>query len=172
MSGAIGASIANSNKKTILIEGDGGFSQNLQELATVNINKLNLKIFIFDDNGYASIRMTQKNYFKGKYIGCDMASGLGFPNWEKLFEAYDIASMRLSIDFHNNDDFLNAFNSTSPHAFIVPIDPEQTYFPKIVSKVTSTGSMESNPIHVMHPDITTKQQAQIKNLKNLYKDIL
>ncbi len=172
LSGAIGASIANCNKKTILIEGDGGFSQNLQELATVKINKLNMKIFIFDDNGYASIRITQKNYFNGKYIGCDIDSGLGFPNWDKLFNSYDISSMQINNDFPENDDFLNAFNSTTPYAFIVPIDPEQTYFPKITSKVTSTGNMKSNPIHLMHPEITIEQQSQIDILKNLFKDIL
>ena len=45
-------------------------------------NQLNLKMFLFDDNGYASIRMTQKNYFGGRYVGCDTDTGLGIPNWE------------------------------------------------------------------------------------------
>ena len=58
LSGAIGAAIAGSPRRTILIEGDGGFAQNLQELGTVAINRLNLKMFIFDDQGHASIRMT------------------------------------------------------------------------------------------------------------------
>ncbi|SVC31727.1 uncharacterized protein METZ01_LOCUS284581, partial [marine metagenome] len=71
LSGAVGASLSMPKNRTVLIEGDGGFIQNMQELGTVAINKLNLKIFIFHDNGYASIRMTQKNYFGGGYVGCD-----------------------------------------------------------------------------------------------------
>ncbi|MBW8870112.1 MAG: thiamine pyrophosphate-binding protein, partial [Acidobacteriales bacterium] len=74
LSGAIGAAIAGASKRTILIEGDGGFAQNMQELGTVAINGLNLKMFIFDDQGHASIRMTQRSYFEGKYLGCDTRS--------------------------------------------------------------------------------------------------
>jgi acetolactate synthase-1/2/3 large subunit len=81
LAGAIGAALADRNRKTILVEGDGGFAQNLQELATVSVQNLNLKMFIFANNGYASIRMTQKNYFNGAYLGCDIESGLGFPDW-------------------------------------------------------------------------------------------
>ncbi len=88
--GAIGAVFAANGRRTILIEGDGGFMQNLQELGTVSANKLNMKLFIFDDNGYASIRMTQLNYFAGRYVGCDTQTGLGIPKWEHLFAAYDI----------------------------------------------------------------------------------
>ena len=41
---------------------------------------------------------------------------------------------------------------------IVPIDPKQTYFPKITSKITKDGSMESNPLHEMTPDITNEER--------------
>ena len=81
LSGAIGAALAANGKRTYLVEGDGGFAQNIQELGTVAILDLNLKIFIFEDQGHASIRMTQKNYFGGKYVGCDKSTGLGLPNW-------------------------------------------------------------------------------------------
>ena len=100
LSGAIGASIACKNsRRTILIEGDGGFAQNLQELGTATINNLNLKIFIFDDKGHASIRMTQQNYFNGKYLGCDKASGLGLPDWDQLFQVWGIEVMRINRGF-------------------------------------------------------------------------
>lgn len=153
LSGAIGAAIAGQGRRTILIEGDGGFAQNLQELGTARVNDLNLKMFIFDDQGHASIRMTQKNYFGGKYLGCDKPSGLGLPNWDKLFGAWDIPVMRLPLDFTEDAEFLARMDSDGLHAFIVPIDPEQTYFPKISSRVTESGSMESNPIDRMTPEI-------------------
>jgi acetolactate synthase-1/2/3 large subunit len=76
LGGAIGAAFK-TGSRVIHIEGDGGFAQNLQELGTVSVNNLPLKIFIFDNGGYASIRMTQKSYFDGHYVGCDEKTGLG-----------------------------------------------------------------------------------------------
>ena len=153
LSGAIGAAIAQPDRRTFLIEGDGGFTQNLQELGTVYVNRCNLKIFIFHDQGQASIRMTQRSYFNGKYLGCDRQSGLGLPNWERIFPAWDIPVMTLDLDFENNPLFQSMMSSAGPAAFIVPIDPEQTYFPKITSRITAEGSMESNPIDRMSPEI-------------------
>jgi acetolactate synthase-1/2/3 large subunit len=154
LSGAIGACIAENNlRRTILIEGDGGFAQNLQEVGTAEINSLNLKMFIFHDQGHASIRMTQINYFEGKYLGCDRKSGLGLPLWDKLFEAWKIPVVHVNKGFENDPDFLHHFNNPGLCAFVVNIDPEQTYFPKISSQITSTGSMVSNPIDKMTPEI-------------------
>ena len=167
LSGAIGAAMAGrgangqQDHRTILVEGDGGFTQNLQELGTVAANHLNLKIFLFDDGGYASIRMTQKNYFGGRYIGCDTATGLGMPNWAKLFEAYEIPLYELRPGFQTTPSFLAAFNSNTPAAFLVKIDPLQTYFPKISSRVTGSGSMESNPLHLMTPDLDEATAAKV-----------
>lgn len=168
LAGAIGASMANPDSRTILVEGDGGFAQNLQEIGTVAINQLNLKIFIFDDNGYASIRMTQKNYFSGAYIGCDTKSGLGLPDWEQLFKAYRVPAMRIGEEFDEQADFAALFDAKGPAAFLVSIDPEQTYFPKITSRVTDSGSMESNPLHVMSPDLPEHLQL-IAALPNMAK---
>lgn len=151
LSGAIGAALAYPRRRTVLLEGDGGFAQNLQEIGTAVVNKLNLKIFIFDDGGYASIRMTQRNYFEGGYIGCDVASGLGMPDWGRIFDAYDVPSMPIGPGFESDPAFRRLFDAPGVAAFLVRIDPEQTYFPKISSRVTATGSMESEPLHRMTP---------------------
>lgn len=161
LSGSIGASIAQPGKRTILMEGDGGFTQNLQELGTVRAQKLNLKIFINDDHGYASIRMTQQNYFGGRYVGCDVETGLGMPDWTHLFAAYSIPMMRIGPGFEDDPEFLRLFNTPGAAAFIVAIDPKQTYFPKIASRVTASGSMESNPLHRMSPDLDTALSAKV-----------
>ena len=161
LAGAIGAALADRSRRTVLVEGDGGFSQNLQELATVNVQNLNLKIFIFANNGYASIRMTQKNYFDGAYLGCDIESGLGFPDWQTLAKAFGIKSKILSEDFASDRDFLDAWSDAEPWLFVVPIHPEQTYFPKISSQVTATGSMESAPLHKMSPPLSEELIADL-----------
>jgi len=151
LAGAIGASLAAPSRRTVLVEGDGGFSQNLQELATVNVQKLNLKMFIFANNGYASIRMTQKNYFDGAYLGCDIESGLGFPDWQQLAKAFGIKSLTLTENFETDKAFLDSWNDDRACLYVVLVHPEQTYFPKISSQVTATGGMESAPLHKMTP---------------------
>ena len=161
LSGAIGAAFAAKGRRTILVEGDGGFIQNLQELGTVAVNRLNLKIFLFDDNGYASIRMTQLNYFNGRYVGCDTSTGLGIPKWDHLFAAYSIPVMRVRPGFEEDPAFTESFNAPGPSAFLVHIDPTQTYFPKISSRVTETGSMQSNPLHRMTPDLDEATEKKV-----------
>ena len=161
LSGAIGAAMAHPGRRTFLVEGDGGFAQNLQELATVAVNKLPIKTFIFANNGYGSIRMTQKNYFGGAYLGCDTETGLGFPEWTTLFESFGIPCLEIDRDWATNPKVREALDSSGPWGFIVPVDPLQTYWPKITSRITETGSMESNPLHMMSPDLSPELFAKV-----------
>ncbi len=154
LSGAIGAAFAAPGRRVLLVEGDGGFAQNSQELATVAVSGLDVKSMVFDNAGYASIRMTQLNYFGGEYVGCDIQSGLGFPDWETLFRAYGIPCVTIDEPAFAGDGLREALNRPGPVGIIVRVDPEQTYFPKISSRVTATGSMESNPLHRMSPDLS------------------
>jgi acetolactate synthase-1/2/3 large subunit len=156
LAGAIGASLAHPERRTFLIEGDGGFAQNLQELATVAVNGLPIKTFVFANNGYGSIRMTQKNYFGGAYLGCDVETGLGFPDWELLFQSFGIPCMTIDKDWSGNKTVLDALSSSEAYGFIVPIDPLQTYWPKITSRIMEGGGMESNPLHMMSPDLPSE----------------
>lgn len=161
LAGAIGASMAHPGRRTFLVEGDGGFAQNLQELATVAVNKLPIKIFIFANNGYGSIRMTQKNYFGGAYLGCDTETGLGFPDWPTLFKSFGIKCMEIDKNWTTDSRVMEALESPEPWGFIVPIDPLQTYWPKITSRITASGSMESNPLHMMSPDLAPDLSAKV-----------
>ena len=161
LAGSIGVALARKKEKTYLFEGDGGFAQNFQEIGTAIYNKLNLKIFIFDDNGYASIRLTQKNYFNGKYVGCDQNTGLIFPNWVKFFNSYNLKTFIIRKNFERNKKFLKLFYKKGIVIFLVKIDPKQTYFPKITSFLNKKNGMISNPIHLMTPEIENKK---IKNI--------
>ena len=161
LGGAIGASLANKDKKVILIEGDGGFAQNIQEIGTVAINKCNIKMFIFDDSGYASIRMTQRNYFKGNYVGCDKNTGLGLPQWDKVFNPWGIKVVKINYKNFKKLEKNKHFNSNYPVAFIVSISPDQTYFPKISSRALKSGKLVSNPIHLMSPDLDKSVEEKV-----------
>ena len=161
LSGSIGAALAHPDRRTVLVEGDGGFAQNLQELATVRVNDLNLKIFILANEGYASIRSTQRNYFGGEYLGCDTRTGLGFPDWQNLFHAFGIPSVDVDEGWATDPAVLEMFNAPGPAAFVVPVDPEQTYHPRIASRVRADGGMESNPLHVMTPELEPEVVAEV-----------
>jgi acetolactate synthase-1/2/3 large subunit len=160
LSGAIGVSLANKAKRTILVEGDGGFAQNLQELGTLKANQLNIKVFISDNRGYASIRTTQKTYFNNHYVGCDEETGLGLPDWQQLVKAYGIPVMEVNLQNKFGQEFLELLNSEGPAVFIVKLDPNQLYFPKIGSRINKNGVMASSPIHMMDPPLNKDQSAK------------
>jgi acetolactate synthase-1/2/3 large subunit len=160
LGGAIGLAFSGPNR-VIHIEGDGGFAQNLQEMGTVRANDLNIKTFILSNNGYASIRMTQKSYFDGHYVGCDPSTGLGLPDWKKLFDAFSIPVAQLNPDNPFSEDILTSLQNPGPQAYLVPIDPEQTYYPKITSSVNADGTMVSNPLHRMTPDLPEELEKKV-----------
>ena len=79
---AIGAAIADNSSRTICIDGDGSVMMNIQELATVAYNKLNIKLILLNNNGYHSIRQTQRNLFQPPFIGFDSDSAICFTHFK------------------------------------------------------------------------------------------
>ena len=158
LSGAIGAALAQPDRTVWLIEGDGGFCQNLQELATVAVNNLNIKMLIFANDGYGSIRTTQRNYFEGAYLGCDIHTGLGFPNWKSLAETFGIPFAQMTAKENAAPNWPEAMFGNGPILVMVPNDHNQTYWPKITSRVTDSGSMESAPLYEMSPPMSDRDR--------------
>jgi acetolactate synthase-1/2/3 large subunit len=151
-SAAIGTSIATQGV-VWLFDGDGGFAQNIQEIGTIVANDLPIKIIIFQNDGYASIRSTQKRYFKGNYIGCDSTTGVVLPSLNYLARAYGIEYTEITtIDQLLNERF-NLLLDDKPRIIEVKVSPEQEYLPKINSVMSENGEMNSNPLHLMYPDI-------------------
>ncbi len=162
LSGAIGAALQDTQVNTFLFEGDGGFAQNLQELGTVAATGANLKMFVFDNGGYASIRMTQRNYFDGAWVGCDVNTGLGLPNLELLAATYGIPFAEMDPNLNLSDQsVLRLIESNGPALIRVLVDPEQTYYPKIASRVLADGSMKSNPLHKMEPPLDLDLESRV-----------
>ena len=161
LSGAIGAAVAHPEKRTILVEGDGGFAQNLQEIGTASNLGLNLKILIAENQGYASIRTTQKAYFNGNYVGCDATTGLGMPDWAKLFTAYGVEVMSMDQSNLFSEEFLEGMAKPGLFACIVRLDPDQLYFPKLTSKVLPSGQMASSALHEMSPKLPEEIALQV-----------
>jgi acetolactate synthase-1/2/3 large subunit len=161
LSAAIGAALANPDRKVLLVEGDGGFAQNLQELGTLERTGADVAVFIWANDGYASIRMTQRNYFDGGWIGCDSSTGLGLPDWGLLARAFNIPFATMSPEEMFRGAVGELLDAGGPSLILVPIDPDQTYYPKITSRVSPGGSMESNPLHLLSPSLSDEVSAQV-----------
>lgn len=161
LAGAIGTAFALPEKKVVLVEGDGGFAQNLSEVGTVANRNLNLKMIVFSNQGYASIRLSQKAYFEGNYIGCDSETGVGLPDWSKIFDAYGIPSVEISNNISKSSEAMELFSSVGPAAIIIRIHQDQPFYPKLTSRIFPDGTMKSNPIHLMYPPLEEKLAEEV-----------
>lgn len=92
---SIGVAIA-SDRPIIVVIGDGSFMLNIQELATIRHHNLNIKFFIMNNSGYLSIKNTQNKYFEGRVYGTDVSSGLWFPDFSKIANAFDMEYCKIN----------------------------------------------------------------------------
>lgn len=161
---AIGVSVANKEKRTICVDGDGSFQMNLQELQTVVYNKLNLKIVYINNSGYHSIRQTQTNLFQPPLVGVGVGSGLSFPDAEKIAYAYGIPFVRIESIQDMKDKFQTVLNTEGPVFCEVVVDPNQNFEPKLSSKVLPDGKIVSPPLDDMFPFLPKEEYEENKKL--------
>lgn len=125
---AIGASIANHKNPVICMEGDGSLMLNIQELQTILHHKLPIKLFIWNNNGYYSIRSTHLAYFQKEFASSPQ-TGVSLPDYEKLLKAWGFTYIKI-----NNDSELNkikeVINRKGPIVCELMIDPMQPLLPK------------------------------------------
>jgi acetolactate synthase-1/2/3 large subunit len=144
----IGASQKNS-KKTYLIESDGSFQLNIQELATIKAQKLPVCIILMNNGGYASIRNSQMNHFK-MFKDCDQSSGLFFPSIKILSKAYSIDYVKVS-SFNNLKTAIKNFENNNTQIIIeVILNLFDNLEPKC-SVVNFKGKINSMPLEDMSP---------------------
>jgi acetolactate synthase I/II/III large subunit len=127
---AIGAS--SNNTRIICLEGDGSLHLNIHELQTMKHNNLPIKLIILNNNGYLSIKLTQKFLFKGKYVASEKSSGVTFPDFEKLMNAYDLPYF--NIKNHSEIDYtLEKFlKNNNPSVLEVFIDENEPHEPRVI----------------------------------------
>ena len=169
---AIGAAVARRNGKTdskyasdrvICIDGDGSFMMNIQELATVHYNRLNIKLFIINNNGYHSIRQTQQNLFSGRpLIGVCDGNGLCFPDFEKVAEAFGIPYVRIDCEKDMASKIENVLSCEGPVVTEVVVDDTQNFEPKLSSKVHPDGTITSAVNDDMFPFLPKEEYDSVK----------
>ncbi len=157
---AVGASAARNGEKTVLVTGDGTIQFNIQELQTIAHHCMNVKIFVFNNAGYASIRTTQETHFGGKLVGSDFSSGISNPNFRRIAEAY---GLRYSL-IRNNDEIAEvtraALDADGPTFCEVMVAYGQGRTPRIMSRRREDGSMESGTLENMFPFLPADEIAR------------
>ena len=148
---SIGACFANNEQRVICLEGDGSIQLNIQELETIIYHKLPIKIFIFNNGGYLSIRTTQNNFFDGNLIGESPISGVGMPDFGKIAQAYGIKTQKITSMRNIKSEIIKVLESNEPVLCDVEMDPKQLFMPRISSKKLADGKMVSSPLEDMYP---------------------
>ncbi len=147
---SIGAAFAVKGKRVICLAGDGSGNLNIQELQTIAHHKLPIKIFILNNGGYLSIRLTQAGFFKGNFVGESSRSGVSFPDFVKVAVAYGLPAMRIEESNFGKqlDDFLKI---AGPALCEVMLDPNQGFEPKLSSRQLPDGKIISASLEDMAP---------------------
>lgn len=154
---AIGASFANNKKEVICLEGDGSIQLNVQELQTIVHHKLPIKIFVYNNEGYVSIRMTQNNLFGGKLVASDPTSGLTCPDIIKIAEAYGIKTKKISNHSKMDEKIRKILATPGPLLCEVKLNPSMEFIPKAAARKLSDGSLVSGPLEEMYPFLSEKE---------------
>ncbi len=163
---ALGVAVADNSKRTVCVDGDGSLMMNVQELATIAHNKLNIKLMIINNSGYHSIRQTQRNLFKPPFIGTDADSGVGFPSFEKLADAFGLDYFCISCEADCDEVLAKALEGDAPCVCEVVVDPDQNFEPKSSSKVLPDGRIVSPSLDDMAPFLDREEFEQIKYIKD------
>jgi len=148
---SIGACIARGKKDVIGITGDGSFQSNIQELQTIVHNQLPVKIFVWNNNGYLSIRTTQRKFFEDRFIGTDEDSGVSFPNFQKIANAYGIKYFRTSKLKGLKRSVKRVLEYKGPVICEVMCKKWDAVLPTIGSKKLPDGRLISRPLEDMFP---------------------
>ena len=158
---AIGAAAANPNGRVVALAGDGSIMMNLQELATIVYENLDIAIIVLDNGGYLSIKQTQVNFFN-RESGASPKSGLGFPNFELLGSAFGIPSHRLDPKPAWRTGLKEFLKETGPRMLIVPLDPAQEFEPRLKSKVVD-GTIQTPELDDMWPHLPESVLEDVRN---------
>ncbi len=134
---ALGAATHHS---VVCIEGDGSLHLNIHELQTMKHYNLPIKLILLNNDGYTSIKISQKAFFQGRFVASEKNSGVSFPNFEKVIKAYDLpyCSIRTNQDIHPTlEQFLS---QPGPAVLEVFTDPDEFHEPKVVAKLDDKGN--------------------------------
>lgn len=147
---AIGAYFG-SNHNIICIEGDGSLQMNIQELQTLKHHNMPMWLFVLNNGGYNSIKLTQSNFSNGNYNGCDKDSGVSFPNLEKIAKAYEISYLKISNEDVDKgfENHMEVLQKTGGPVLIEVELPTEKFLPKVSATMNEDGSFNPGKLDNM-----------------------
>jgi len=148
---SIGACFANARKPMVAVESDGSLQLNIQELATLRAFNLPICLIIMNNNGYASIRNTQRNYFKGRFVGTGPETGLLLPDLEKVAATYGLSFLRINDTDKLKSELQQALSQPRPLLVDVCLTTDEILSPKVSALPQDDGTMLSMPLEDMSP---------------------
>lgn len=150
---AIGACRASGGATTVCIEGDGSIMMNLQELQTILANRMPIKIFLINNEGYHSIRQTQNNLFsEHSKIGIGPESGdLTFPDFKKLAEAFGYPYLEAHSNRQMKEAVQEVLQMEGAVFCEIFVSTEQIFEPKSATKRLEDGKLVSPPLEDLAP---------------------
>ena len=155
---AVGACFGLGKKELVCVSGDGSIQMNLQELQTIVHHNLPIKLFVINNNGYQSIRITQRNFFERPFVGIGGDSGdVSFPDMEKIANAYGIPFIRCESNEKLDNCIEKTLNSDSFVMCEIMVDSDQGFEPKSASKKLPNGKMVSAPLEDLKPFLDRKE---------------
>ncbi len=148
---AIGMCIASGKRETVCFAGDGSIMMNLQELQTIKHHNLPIKIFVLNNDGYLSIKMTQNNFFEGRHCGDGRDSGVSTPDFVKVGEAFEIKSVKLTDPAKVDETVAAVLAANEPVLCEVIVNPDYIFSPKLSARKLPDGTMISPTLEDMFP---------------------
>ena len=148
---AIGACFANNRKPMIAVESDGSLQLNIQELATLRAWNLPICLIVMNNAGYASIRSTQRNYFKARYVGTGPEAGLFLPDLEAVAATYRIPYRRIQTVSELRSGLAEIMAAPRPILVDICLVADEALAPKVAAIPQGDGSMLSMPLEDMSP---------------------
>lgn len=147
----IGACLASGGKRTVSVDGDGGFWMNIQDLETIRRLELPAKIFVLNNDGYGSIKATQTSHFGGFMVGSGPDSGLTLPRVREVCSAFGVRTVQLDDHRDIRAKIRAILEEPGPTVCEVMVSPQQTTAPRVSSQRLPDGRMVSRPMEDLWP---------------------
>lgn len=133
---ALGAA---THHKVVCVEGDGSLHLNIHELQTMKHYNLPIKLILLNNDGYTSIKLSQKAFFNGRFVASEKDSGVSFPNFEKVIKAYDLPYYSIKDNNNIHPTLTEFLSQDGPCVLEVFTDPNEYHEPKVVAKLDING---------------------------------
>jgi acetolactate synthase-1/2/3 large subunit len=148
---SIGVCLAGGRKRTVCVDGDGGFQFNIQELETVARLQLPITFFVLNNDGYSSIRTSQTNFFGAPRLGCDARTGQTLPDVRRVAEAYGLPTEIIADQNSLRSAVRRVLRHSGPVVCDVRLLPEEARQPRLSAFQRPDGSLVSKPLEDLWP---------------------